>query len=69
MKKMEKLDAAVARVQKVRKKSRSLTKQMKTLSKEEIHLLLTKKGATEEEVLVAIDKAMKCVQAVKNHVC
>ena len=69
MKKMEKLDAAVARVQKVRKKSRSLTKQLKTLSKEELHLLLTKKGATEEEVLAAIDKAMKCVQAVRNHVC
>ncbi len=69
MKKMQKLDDVVAKVQKVRKKARSLTKQLKALTEEELHLLLTKKGATEEEVMKAIDKAMKCAKAVREHVC
>tara|TARA_Y100000593_G_C4107254_1_gene236178 strand:+ start:318 stop:518 length:201 start_codon:yes stop_codon:yes gene_type:complete len=66
---MQKLDDVVAKVQKVRKKARSLTKQLKALTEEELHLLLTKKGATEEEVMKAIDKAMKCAKAVREHVC
>ena len=69
MKKMQKLDDVVAKVQKVRKKARSLTKQLKALSEEELHLLLTKKGATEKEVMEAIDKAMKCAKAVRERVC
>ena len=69
MKKMQRIDAAVEKVKQARKKARSLTKQIKALSEEELHLLLTKKGATEKEVMEAIDKAMKCAKAVRERVC
>ena len=71
MDRMRKIDEAIAKVQKARKKARSLTRHMKALglSEEELNELFSKPGATEEEVMQAIDKAMKCAKQVRDRVC